>query len=247
MTMMTDVEIQTAREDLAAAFRWSARLHMHEAVSNHFSFAINESGTQFLVNPAGIHFSRVKASDLVIVDLDQPLDDAQTGGPDPTAAAIHGAMHRNNPQARCVIHLHPKYITALSTLDDPTMLAIDQNTARFHNRISYDLDFGGMGLGDEAERLSAQLGNRSVMLMGAHGAMTVGPRVADAFDDFYYLERAAETLMTAYASGQKLRVLSDDVAETTAQQWESYSFDLRQAHLDEIKAILDVEEPEFRH
>ena len=60
--MMTDSEIQTAREDLAAAFRWSARLNMHEAVSNHFSFAINDDGTQFLVNPAGIHFSRVKAS-----------------------------------------------------------------------------------------------------------------------------------------------------------------------------------------
>ena len=105
--MMTDSDIQTAREDLAAAFRWSARLNMHEAVSNHFSFAINDEGTQFLVNPAGIHFSRVKASDLVIVDLEQPLKDADAGGPDPTAAAIHGAMHRNNPQARCVIHLHP--------------------------------------------------------------------------------------------------------------------------------------------
>jgi len=245
--MMTDSEIQTAREDLAAAFRWSARLNMHEAVSNHFSFAINDDGTQFLVNPAGIHFSRVKASDLVVVDLDQSLPAPAQGGPDPTAAAIHGAMHRNNPQARCVIHLHPKYVTALSTLENPTILPIDQNTARFYNRVSYDIDFGGMGLGDEAERLSAQLGNRSIVLMGAHGAMTVGQRVADAFDDFYYLERAAETLMTAYASGQKLRVLSHDVAETTAQQWAEYGFDLRGAHLSEIKSILDVEEPEFRH
>ncbi|MGA0235216.1 MAG: class II aldolase/adducin family protein [Alphaproteobacteria bacterium] len=245
--MMTDSEIQGAREDLAAVFRWSARLNMHEAVSNHFSFAINDEGTKFLVNPAGIHFSRVKASDLVIVDLDEPLPSPEDGGPDPTAAAIHGAMHKNNPQARCVIHLHPKYITALSTLEDPTIIPIDQNTARFYNRVSYDMDFGGMGLGDEATRLSTLLGNRSVVLMGAHGAMTVGARVSDAFDDFYYLERAAETLMTAYASGRKLRELDHDVAETTAHQWENYSFDLRQAHLDQIKAILDEEEPEFRH
>ena len=244
--MMTDRDIQAAREDLAAAFRWSARLNMHEAVSNHFSFAINDAGTKFLVNPAGIHFSRVKASDLVIVDLDEPLPTPEAGGPDPTAAAIHGAMHRNNPQARCVIHLHPKYVTALSTLDDPTIRPIDQNTARFYNRVSYDLGFGGMGLGDEAERLSSTLGNRSVVLMGAHGAMTVGTRVCDAFDDFYYLERAAETLMTAYASGQKLRELDHDVAETTAVQWENYSFDLRNAHLEQIKAILDDEEPVFR-
>ena len=245
--MMTERDIQTAREDLAAAFRWSARLDMHEAVSNHFSFAINDEGSRFLVNPAGIHFSRVKASDLVVVDLDEPLPTPEQGGPDPTAAAIHGAMHRNNPPARCVIHLQPQYVTALSTLDDPTITPIDQNTARFFNRVSYDIDFGGMGLGDEAERLSATLGNRSIVLMGAHGAMTVGARVSDAFDDFYYLEKAAETLMTAYASGRKLRVLSDDVAETTAQQWANYSFDLRGAHLREIKAILDVEEPEYRH
>ncbi len=66
------------------------------------------------------------------------------------------------------------------------------------------------------------------------------------FDDFYYLERAAETLMTAYASGQKLRELDHDVAETTAVQWENYSFDLRNAHLEQIKAILDDEEPAFR-
>ena len=244
--MLTDTEIQTAREDLAAAFRWSARMGMHEAVANHFSFAINEDGTRFLVNPAGIHFARVRASDLIIVDLNGENPSPQEGGPDPSAIAIHGAMHRNNPQARCIIHLHPKYTTALATLEDPTMLPLDQNTARFYNRIAYDLDFGGMGLGDEAERLSGQLGNRSIMLMGAHGAMTVGPRVADAFDDFYYLERAAETLMTAYASGQKLRVLPPELAETTAQQWESYAFDLRGAHLEQLKAILDDEGSDFR-
>jgi len=188
----------------------------------------------------------VRASDLIIVDLNGDNPSPQDGGPDPSAIAIHGAMHRNNPQARCIIHLHPKYTTALATLEDPTMLPLDQNTARFYNRIAYDLDFGGMGLGDEAERLSGQLGNRSIMLMGAHGAMTVGPRVADAFDDFYYLERAAETLMTAYASGQKLRVLPPELAETTAQQWESYAFDLRGAHLEQLKAILDEEGSDFR-
>lgn len=245
--MMSEAEIQEARVDMAAAFRWSARLNMHEGISNHFSFAIADDGSKFLINPAGIHFSRVKASDLIVVDLDEPQMTPEQGGPDPTAADIHGAMHRNNPQARCVIHLHPKYTTALSTLDDPTMLPIDQNTARFYNRIAYDNDFGGMGLGDEAERLSSQLGNKAIMLMGAHGAMTVGPRVADALDDFYYLEKAAETLMTAYASGQKIRVLDAGVAETTASQWESYTFDLRGAHLREIKLILDVEEPEYRH
>lgn len=244
MTEVT-VDIDEARRDLAAIFRWTVRQDMHEGISNHFSYAVSDDGQLFLMNPFGIHFSKLKASDMLLVDA-RSLDEAVKPHIDATAWAIHGAMHRNNPQARCIIHLHPKYTTALATLEDPTMLPLDQNTARFYNRIAYDLDFGGMGLGDEAERLSGQLGNRSIMLMGAHGAMTVGPRVADAFDDFYYLERAAETLMTAYASGQTLRVLPPALAETTAQQWETYAFDLRGAHLEQLKAILDEEGSDFR-
>jgi ribulose-5-phosphate 4-epimerase/fuculose-1-phosphate aldolase len=60
------------RVDLAAAFRWTVRLNMHEAVANHFSFAINEDGTKFLMNPNQMHFSRVKASNLIVVDANDP-------------------------------------------------------------------------------------------------------------------------------------------------------------------------------
>ena len=60
------------RVDLAAAFRWTVRLNMHEAVANHFSFAINDEGTKFLMNPNQMHFSRIKASDLIVVDANDP-------------------------------------------------------------------------------------------------------------------------------------------------------------------------------
>lgn len=60
------------RVDLAAAFRWTARLNMHEGVANHFSLAVNDDGTQFLMNPNQAHFSRIKASDLLVVDAKTP-------------------------------------------------------------------------------------------------------------------------------------------------------------------------------
>ena len=63
------------REDLAAAFRWTARLNMHEAVANHFSLAVNESGSQFLLNPIGMHFTEITASDLILIDA----NDKNTG------------------------------------------------------------------------------------------------------------------------------------------------------------------------
>ena len=94
------------RVDLAAAFRWTARLNMHEAVANHFSLAVNEDGTQFLMNPNQVHFSRIKASDLLLIDANDPETLTGPNAPDPTAWGLHGAIHRNVPHARCAMHVH---------------------------------------------------------------------------------------------------------------------------------------------
>ncbi len=236
------------RIDLAAAFRWSARLGMHEGVANHFSYAVDESGSRFLINPFGRHFSRVRASELLLLDAHDETTMDRPGAPDPTAWAIHGAMHRNLPQARCVLHLHPKYATVLASLEVDGLPPIDQNTMRFFDRVALDDGFGGMGLGDEAERLTTRLGDRRVLLMGNHGVMTVGETVARAFDELYYFERACETYINALQTGKPLRVASDAVAETTARQWQDYMerVGLCDAHLAEIRAILDREEPDYK-
>ena len=75
------------RSDLAAAFRWTARMNMHEGVANHFSLAINDDGTQFLMNPNQAHFSRIKASDLLMIDANDPETLKGPNAPDPTASA----------------------------------------------------------------------------------------------------------------------------------------------------------------
>ena len=86
------------RVDLAAAFRWTARLNMHEAVANHFSLSVNEDGTKFLMNPNQVHFSRIKASDLLLIDANDPETLSGPNAPDPTAWGLHGAIHRNVPR-----------------------------------------------------------------------------------------------------------------------------------------------------
>lgn len=235
---------QQEREDLACAFRWTARLNMHESVANHFSLAVSDDGSEFLVNPFGRHFSRMRASDLLILDANDPPD-GLGDTVDPTAYCIHGAMHRNNPQARCILHVHSKYATALSVLKDTSLPPIDQNTMRFYNRIAVDTGFDGMGLDEEAERLSTTLGNKSILLMGQHGIMTVGQTVAQAFDALYYFEKACETLFTALSSGRELNIASHEVAEKTAQQWEDYP-NLAEKHFAALRDILDEEEPDFR-
>jgi ribulose-5-phosphate 4-epimerase/fuculose-1-phosphate aldolase len=239
-------EVEQARIDLAAAFRWFTRLGMHEAVANHLSVAVSADGSRFLMNPRGHHFSRIRASDLLLLDADDQATLTRPGAPDPTAWYIHGRLHALLPQARCVMHLHPKFSTALAGLADSTMYPIDQNTMRFYGQVAMDESYAGMALAnEEGDRLAGLLGNKSVLMMGNHGVLVTGPTIAQAFDEMYYFERAAETLMTCYASNRPLRIAPDAVAQTTAQQWLDYPH-LAQDHLAEVKAILDREAPDYK-
>ncbi len=247
MTELTGDELLEARADLAAAFRWTARLDMHEAVANHFSLAVSGDGRRFLMNPDSRHFSRVRASELLLLDADDPATMDRPDAPDPTAWTLHGRIHARLPQARCVLHAHPKYATVLASLADSTIHPIDQNTARFFERVALDDGYGGMALGDEeGDRLAARLGNKSVLMMGNHGVLVIGETVGRAFDDLYYLERAAETLVTAYMTQQPLRLMPDDVARKTAAQWADYPA-FAEKHFAELKRILDEDEPDYRH
>lgn len=244
---MTGSENFEARCDLAAAFRLAHRAGWHEAVANHFSLSVSEDGKRFLINPAGIHFSRVTASDLIICDADDPEGTlAQNRAPDPTAWGIHGAFHRNHPHARACLHVHPMNATVFSCLKDPVLPPIDQNTARFFNRLAYDDGYGGMGFEDEGERISGTLGAHRILVMGNHGVMAAAESVARAFDELYYFERSCETYLRAAATGLPLKVLSDDVAEATAKDWETYPGEPWVQHFSALRAILDEEEPDYR-
>ena len=240
-----DVSHRDERIDLACAFRWTARLDMHEGVANHFSLAVSEDGSKFLVNPNGSHFSRVKASDLLLLDANDPTTMDQPNAPDRTAWALHGAIHRTVPHARCVLHCHARNATVLACLADSTLPPIDQNTMRFFGRMAVDDGFDGMGLGDEAERVAKLVGEKPVLVMGNHGVMVVGRSVAHAFDELYYFERACRTYITALSTGRELRIASDEVARKTAQQWQDYP-EISTRHFNALRAILDDEEPDYR-
>jgi ribulose-5-phosphate 4-epimerase/fuculose-1-phosphate aldolase len=230
------------RVDLAAAFRWTARLSMHEAVANHFSLAVGNDGRQFLINPNGRHFARMRASELLLLDADDPTTMDRPDAPDPTAWGLHGTIHRACPHAVCVMHVHSIHATVLASLADSRLPAIDQNTAMFHNRVVVDEHYGGMAFEDEAQRCALLLADPKVttMVMGNHGVLVIGRTVAETFNRLYYFERAAETYIRALQTGQPLRHLPDAVAEKTAREWEAYP-DFAEAHLRELRAILDEE------
>lgn len=230
------------RVDLAAAFRWTARLNLHEGVANHFSLATNPSGSRFLINPNQRHFSRIRAADLLELDADDPDVMSRPDAPDPTAWGLHGSIHRRCPQARCVMHAHPIFSTVLASLADSRLPPIDQNTATFFRRMIVDEGFGGLAFEAEGERCAALLSDPKVkvMVMGNHGLLVIGATVAETFNRLYYFERAAETYLRALQTGQPLRVMPDEIAEKTAAELEDYPGQAER-HFAELKAILDEE------
>lgn len=237
---LKDILFYKERVDLAAAFRWAARLDMHEAVANHFSLAVNESGTQFLINANQIHFSKVKASNLLLLDA---LDRESLSGPDapdPTAWGLHSSLHRICPHARCAMHVHSTYATVLASLSDSRLLPIEQNSALFFNRYIIDENYGGLAFEKEGERCAGLFSDpkKKVMIMGNHGLLVIGSTVAETFNTLYYFERAATIYIKALQTGQKLRIIPDEVAEKTAVQIDNFP-EQGEKHFSAIKQLLD--------
>jgi len=183
-----------------------------------------------------------------MIDANDPNTLSGPSAPDPTAWGLHGAIHRNVPHARCVMHVHSIHATVLASLADSTLPPIDQNSAMFFNRHVVDAHYGGLAFEEEGERCSQLLTDPKVkvMVMGNHGVLVIGDTVADAFNRMFYFERAAETYIKALWTGRPLRTLSDAIAEKTASEMDDYPGQAER-HLAELKAILDEQEPVYRN
>jgi len=244
MTDTVETDLPSARRNLACALRWAARLGLHEGVCNHFSLVEPGRDDRFLINAYGMHWTETTASSLLLLDSDGELVEGDAP-PEPTAFYIHWRIHRAAPHARCVMHTHMPYATALAMVEGGRLEPAGQSALMFHDRIAYDDDYQGLAL-DEAEgdRMAAKLGNRSVMFLANHGVLVTGATVAEAFNRLYYLERACMHQVLAMSTGRPLKLVPEDIARRTAQQMAE---DCAQAerHFAALRRILDAEEPSY--
>jgi ribulose-5-phosphate 4-epimerase/fuculose-1-phosphate aldolase len=234
--------IRQAKIDLTTALRMAAHLGLHEGICNHFSFAVpTEDGAEaFLINPQGVHWSDVVPSDIVTVDVHGNKLDGHRNV-EPTAFFIHGCVHKAKKNARCIMHTHMPYATALTLLEDGHLEWASQNSLRYYGRVAYDAEYGGLALDDkEGDRITSKLVDADILFMTNHGVLLCGETIANVFDDLYYLERACTVQVLAQSTGKKLRLIPDHVAAQTARQFEqerqqSYMhFDALKLHLDRI-------------
>jgi ribulose-5-phosphate 4-epimerase/fuculose-1-phosphate aldolase len=205
-------------EDLALALRAAAQHGLGEGVCNHFSIALPQRADWFLLNPRGLHWSEVQGEDIVLVDA-QGERLAGRHPVEPTAMFIHAAVHRIAGKA-CVLHTHMPYATAL-TLTDLRALdtTLSQNAMRFHGRVAVDDRYNGLALdASEGERIARAMHGADVGFLGNHGVIVCGEKIAWAFDDLYYLERACTHQVLAQSTGRPLRPVQPELAARVAAQ-----------------------------
>lgn len=239
------------RVDLACALRWAARMGLNEGVDNHFSAAVPEpdgsiKGDRFLINPFGWHWSEITASSLVLCDVDGTVL-AGSETVEATAFCIHSRIHVNHPDAAVVLHTHQPYATALTLLEGGRLEMVEQNALMFDGRIAYDDDYEGLALAtEEGDRMAAQMDGKPILMLASHGVLISGPSVADAFNDLYYLERAAMFQVHAKSTGGKLRRIGDNVRARVMGQMEAERRAVADRHFKALRRMLDREEPGYR-
>ena len=240
---MPSTKFWDQRIDLAAAFRWAARLGWQSGICNHFSLAVDDD--HILINPQGLHWSEITASRLLLLDRSNRVVEGE-GEVEATAFYVHVPVHRQLPTARCILHAHTPHATALACTKGGRLEYCNQDALRYYERVVYDQGFNGAVLSEEeGQRIAAALGNRQIMFMAHHGVTVTGPTVAQAFDDFYYLEKACEVQILAMSSGLPLNVMDQETIDRNVRYFVQSDSQV-EPHFAAIKRMLDRDEHGWR-
>jgi len=203
------------RVDLAACYRLVHHYGMDDLVYNHISARVPGEEGHFLINAYGMTYDEMTASSLVKIDFEgKVVQDSGTGyGINHAGFVIHSAVHKGRPDVGCVIHTHSIAGMAVSALDCG-LLPLTQTAMYFDGVGMHDYESVAIDL-DEQQRLVRDLGSWKAMILRNHGLLAVGPSIAEAFTNIYWLDRACQAQVAAMSCNSKLRLPSAEVVEKT--------------------------------
>jgi len=238
-------DLTDLKTDLACALRWADRLGLSEGICNHFSLAVDDKGETFLVNPQGLHWSEITAADIVLCRHDGEVLEGRHKVEE-TAFFIHSRLHLKHPNATAVLHTHMPYATSFTLLEGCRLEMVEQNALRFHGRIAYDDDYGGVAFSyEEGDRIADAMQGKDIGFLAHHGVVVCGADLPAAFDDLYYLERACQVQAIARAQGLPFRRIPEAMVEETARQIAEDNGVQRYGHFQAIRRKLLAEAPEI--
>ncbi|MCX5554778.1 class II aldolase/adducin family protein [Streptomyces sp. NBC_00038] len=216
------------RRELAAVYRLVAHFRMTDLIFTHISVRLPGPEHHFLINPYGLLFEEITASNLVKIDLTGHPVEESPHPVNPAGFVIHGAIHAARSDAHCILHTHTRAGCAVAA-QESGLLPLNQISMEFYGRLGYH-DYEGVALNlAEQRRLVADLGNHPAMILRNHGLLTVGETPAQAFLRMYYLDKACEIQTAATAAGAGLVIPPPGICELTARQLagEDHSSDLQ--------------------
>jgi ribulose-5-phosphate 4-epimerase/fuculose-1-phosphate aldolase len=216
-----------ARVELAVAYRVFNMLGWTEMIYNHITLRLPDSVSngekQFLINPFGLHYSEVTASNLVKIDILGKILDDSVYPVNPAGFTVHAAIHDNLPEAHCIMHTHTTAGVAVAC----SAAGLVQNnfySAQLHDMVAYH-DFEGITIhADEAPRLLKNIGNKPAVILRNHGLLAWGQTLPQTFVTLWTLQRACEIQLATLSMGAAIPV-SPEVAQKCTQ--DSLQFDAK--------------------
>ena len=224
------------RVNLAAAYHLADFFGFSDIIWNHITCKTASNKNTFLINKFGLRFDEVTASNLLEIDSNGKVLSAQ-GEINYTGFVIHGAIHNARNDLHCVMHSHSRAGLAISCLKHGLKILI-QDSAMFHNRISYH-DWQGMSINTtECKSIVKDLGKNNVMILRNHGLLTSGKTIAEAFMLMYYLDRACKVQLDLKSANNEILIPSDNLLEFAAGQYQNSKYQLGKNEWPALKRML---------
>lgn len=239
-----------ARVELAACYRVLDHLGWSELIYTHTTLRVPGPHHHFLINPYGLRFDEVTASNLVKIDLDGNTVGEGEYKANAAGFVIHSALHMGRDDAQCVMHTHTTAGMAVAA-QQCGLLPVHMYSHNFYNRIAYH-DFEGPSLNlGERERLLKSMGKHDALILRNHGLLTVGRTVAEAFVRMFRLERSCQIQIAAQAGGAALTIPSEATCEESGRLGDQFltgsgETALGQLEFDAMVRLMDRKDASFR-
>lgn len=212
------------RQNLACAYRLAHHFRWTDLIYNHITAKVPGKKDRFLINPLGLNYDEISASNLVEIDINGNVFSNTPHRINRAGFVIHSAIHSARPDAQCIFHTHSRAGVAVSCLKNG-LEPMTQAGFQFHDRISYH-DYEGFNVVlDERERLVQSLKENYSLILRNHGLLTIGDSISKAFQRMYYLEQACQVMLDVFSTGQEINILSDGIRDITAARWYDGSSD----------------------
>lgn len=244
---MTETE-QAIREDLAALYRIFDMMGWGELIYNHITVKLPDNENHFLINPYGLHYSEVTASNLVKCDIDGNIVEPSNYSVNPAGMLIHSCVHAARHDLMCIAHTHTTAGMAVAC-QDGGLRPDNFYSALLHKRIAYH-DFEGITVDEfEKPKLVANLGDKNFLILRNHGLLTGGRTIAEAFANMWLFERSCQIQVATDQTGVKPISVRPEVLERSEKLMKIQGSGNPAGALEfaAMKRLVEQRDPSFKH